>query len=760
MPEETKNTTDDSVLKTLDEGEYSEEEFAEMMSLYEDTMSNIVEGEIVNGTVLAVDEGSVVVDIGFKSEGAIPLSEFGDPSEVEVGQEIEVYLENVEDQEGQIVLSKQKADFMRVWDRIKEAYDSNQIVEGRLARRIKGGIVVDLFGVDAFLPGSQIDIKQVKNFDQFIGEVFPFRIIKLNKNRRNIVVSRRVVLEEERERLRKQILETLEVGQVREGIVKNITDFGGFIDLGGLDGLLHITDISWGRVGHPSEVLSIGDKVQVKVLNYDEERERISLGMKQLTPHPWENIEEKYPVGARVQGRVVSITDYGAFVELEQGVEGLVHISEMSWTQHIRHPSKLLSIEDQVNVVILNVDKDGQKISLGLKQVTSDPWLTLDEQYPPGTRLMGKVRNLVNFGAFVEIEEGIDGLVHISDMSWTKRVRHPSEVVRKGQEVEVVVLNIDKKRRRISLGHKQTVENPWSELAITYAVGNTSRGTVSRLLERGVVANLEGDVEGFIPASQLGIDDLKRPQDHFAEGDELPVKVVEFDEDQRKIVLSVREYLRDAQQAEIDEYVESHKARPVTVGDVVGEGVEAAAAESVEGEAPAAAEGDAAVAEAQEDAEAGASEPTTEPPAPESETEESAEAAAEPSESADAAGDAAEELEASPTPETPEEEETAVEPAPSEEAAVPTEDSTETEEEPAAAEAEAEAEAPSEEDGQTEEATPEEAAPAEEEAPSEDGGEEEKPEEDAPSSDEEESEEDAPSSDEEEPEEDDPAPQS
>lgn len=571
--------TSAEALEALDEREYSEEEFASMMSLYEDTMSNITEGEIVSGTVLAVAESSVVVDIGFKSEGAIPLSEFADPSEVEVGQEIEVYLEDVEDQEGQIVLSKQKADFMRVWDRIKDAYDSDQIVEGRLVRRIKGGIVVDLFGVDAFLPGSQIDIKQVKNFDQFIGEVFPFRIIKLNKNRRNIVVSRRVVLEAERERLRKQILQTLEVGQVREGAVKNITDFGGFIDLGGLDGLLHITDISWGRIGHPSEVLSIGDVVKVKVLNYDQERERISLGMKQLTPHPWENIEDKYPVGDRVDGKVVSITDYGAFVELEQGVEGLVHISEMSWTQHIRHPSKLVSIGDQLKVVILNVDKEGQKISLGMKQTTEDPWLSLDEKYPVGTRLSGLVRNLVNFGAFVEIEEGIDGLVHISDMSWTRRVRHPSDVVKKGEQVDVVVLNIDKKRRRISLGHKQTIENPWADLAVRYVVGKTTEGRISRLLERGVVVDLEGDVEGFIPVSQLGLSDLQTPQTHFSERDELPLKVVEFDEEQRKIVLSVKEYLRDAEQAEIDAYIESHKPKPVTVGDVVGDGADAGATE-------------------------------------------------------------------------------------------------------------------------------------------------------------------------------------
>lgn len=559
----------EEALKALDESEYSQDEFAEMMSLYDGTMESIEQGEIVKGTILEIREGLVVVDIGFKSEGSIELAEFGEPPNIEVGQEVEVYLETVEDQEGQIVLSKQKADFMRVWDRIKDAHDSNQIVEGRLVRRIKGGIVVDLFGVDAFLPGSQIDIKQVKNFDQFIGEVFPFRIIKLNKNRRNIVVSRRVVLEEDREKFRKEILETLKVGQIREGMVKNITDFGAFIDLGGLDGLLHITDIAWGRVGHPSEVLSIGDQIEVKVLNYDEERERISLGMKQLTPHPWENIEENYPAGARSQGRVVSITDYGAFVELEQGVEGLVHISEMSWTQHIRHPSKLLSINDEVEVIILKVDKDEQKISLGLKQITPDPWLTLDEKYPPGTRLTGKVRNLTNFGAFVELEEGIDGLVHISDMSWTKRIRHPNEEVKKSQDLEVVVLNIDKNRRRISLGHKQTIENPWADLAIKYAVGNQVIGKVFRMLERGVVVELEGEVEGFVPVSQLGLPDLKRPEDHFSEGDEIPLKVVEFDEEQKKIVLSVREYMRDREQAEIDAYVESYPVRQVTIGEVV-----------------------------------------------------------------------------------------------------------------------------------------------------------------------------------------------
>ena len=580
--------TPEEALAALDESEYSEAEFNEMMELYEETLETIKQGEIVMGTVRSIHDGIVVVDIGFKSEGAIPLSEFGDPPAIEDGDEIEVFLESIEDQEGQVVLSKTKADFMRVWDRIKDAYDSDQIVEGRLMRRIKGGIVVDLFGVDAFLPGSQIDIKQVKNFDQFLGNVYPFRIIKLNKNRRNIVISRRVVLEEERSRLRKQILATLEVGQVRQGSVKNITDFGAFIDLGGLDGLLHITDIAWGRVGHPSEVLSIGEEVEVKVLNYDEKRERISLGMKQLQDHPWKDVEEKYPVDSKVIGKVVSITDYGAFVELEQGVEGLVHISEMSWTQHIRHPSKLVSIGDEVEVMVLRVDQEGQKISLGLKQVQPDPWEDLDHKYPSGTPLRGIVRNLTNFGAFVEIEEGIDGLVHISDMSWTKRIRHPSEVIKKGQELDIVVLNIDKERRRISLGHKQTIENPWAKLAVTYAVGNAVEGTISRVLERGVVVDLEGHVEGFVPVSQLSIDDLQRPDEYFEEGDEMPLKVVEFDEDQKKIVLSVRERLRDADQDEIDAFLAAHPRREsaeVAVEDEVAEEVVAEAEVEAESEA-------------------------------------------------------------------------------------------------------------------------------------------------------------------------------
>ena len=555
----------------LDAPEYTEEQINEFMALYEESISGIEEGQIVKGNIASVGPSEILVDIGFKSEGIVPIKEFSDPENIEIGQEIEVFLEDIEDQEGQVILSKQKADFMRVWDNIKEAHDTGSTVTGKLQRRIKGGIVVDLFGVDAFLPGSQIDIRQVKNFDQFIGQEFPFKIIKLNKARRNIVVSRRAVLEEERERMRKEIIKELEEGQVREGVVKNITDFGAFIDLGGVDGLLHITDMSWGRVGHPTELVGIGDRIRVRVLNYDRERERISLGLKQLTAHPWENVEQKYPVDTQTRGKVVSITDYGAFVELEEGIEGLVHISEMSWTQHIRHPSKLVAIGDAVEVMVLKIDKEHQKISLGMKQTDPDPWESLNERYPEGTRLEGTVRSLTNFGVFVEIEENIDGLVHISDMSWTRRVRQASEMFKKGDLIPVVVTEIDKKRRRISLSHKLAFENPWPRLSEQYAVGTETTGTVSRLLERGVVVCLEDEVDGFVPLSQLAIEELKSPRQSFEEGQELPLKVIEVDEDQKKIVLSVREYLKDKDQAEFNAYLESHPVKAVTIGEVVAD---------------------------------------------------------------------------------------------------------------------------------------------------------------------------------------------
>jgi small subunit ribosomal protein S1 len=520
-------------------------EVAELLSLYEETMGNLSEGEIVRGTVLSVGEKDVLVDIGFKSEGVINASEFPDLSQVKPGEKIEVYLERMENDDGLVVLSKQRADFLRVWNRIKEAFDSQQIVQGRLMRRIKGGVVVDLFGVDAFLPGSQVALRRVPNLDELIGQTLEFKVIKLNKRRRNIVVSRRVVLEEDRAVKRTRLITELEKGQIREGQVKNITDFGAFVDLGGIDGLLHITDMSWGRVSHPSEVVQIGETIKVKVLEFDKERQRISLGLKQLTPYPWEEVSRKYPVNTRVRGRVVSITDYGAFIELEKGVEGLIHVSEMSWTRHVRHPGKMLAVSDIVDAVVLKVDPENEKISLGLKQVEPDPWLTLDERYPVGAKFSGKVRNLTNFGAFVELEEGIDGLVHISDMSWTKRIRHPSEVVKKGDDVDVVVLNIDKESRRISLGLKQVQDDPWLQLSEKFQPGISTIGRVSRILERGIVVDLESDLEGFVPISHLGWDNLTSPGDLFDEKDEIPLKVISLDQQQRRIVLSLKDYLQD-----------------------------------------------------------------------------------------------------------------------------------------------------------------------------------------------------------------------
>jgi small subunit ribosomal protein S1 len=516
--------------------------------------AELQEGNIVKGTVYEVTDNEIIVNVGFKSEGSIPRIEFSNAPNVQKGDVFDVYLEKMENQDGLIVLSKEKADFIRAWDDIKESYDKRLTAKARVDHRIKGGLVVKLMGVDAFLPVSQIALRQVPDLDELIGQELECKIIKLNKRRRNIVVSRRVVLEEERDEKKKKLLAELAVGQEREGVVKNITDFGAFVDLGGIDGLLHLTDLTWGRVSHPSEVVAIGDKLKVKILDFDRERERISLGLKQLTPYPWEGVDQRYPVGTKMRGKVVSITDYGAFVELEKGIEGLIHISEMSWTRHVKHPSKVVAIGDTVEAIILNVDKEHEKISLGLKQLEPDPWKALESKYPPGTRLKGKVRNLTNFGAFVEIEDGIDGLVHISDMSWAKRVRHPSEAVRKGDELEVVVLEIDSAKRRISLGMKQTRENPWNELAKEFSIGIELHGRITRLLDRGAVVELKDDVEGFVPLSHLGIENLRKPSDHFDVGMEIPLKVIKIDPQNKRIVLSVSAYLETKSQEEVDEF--------------------------------------------------------------------------------------------------------------------------------------------------------------------------------------------------------------
>ena len=522
---------------------YSDEEYAEMLALYEGTLQSIAEGEIVQSKVLRVTDTHVILDVGFKSEGAVSLDEFKSVGEVHPGDEVEVFLENLEDEHGAVILSKKKADFMRVWEKIRTAHENDEAVEGTLIKKIKGGVVVDLMGVDAFLPGSQIALRRVPNIDELLGQTFHFKIIKLNKRRRNIVVSRRVILEAERATKRDQLMKELEVGQVRVGVVKNITDFGAFIDLGGVDGLLHITDMSYGRVSHPSELVKIGQDLEVKILDIDWGRERISLGIKQLEQYPWENVDEKYPVGSRLQGKVVSITNYGAFVELEPGIEGLVHISEMSWTRTVRHPSTVVSIGETIEAVVLKVDQGEEKISLGMKQTEQDPWMVLPMKYPVNTPITGKVRNLTSFGAFVEIEPGIDGLIHISDMSWTKRVQHPSEVVKKGESIDVLILNIDPDNKRISLGLKQAQEDPWLKIGERYPVGTELEGHVVRFQDSGIVVDLGDDLEGFVPKTDLGLPEEPAVEEQVQLGQHVALSIVEVDPIHHRVLLSAREFL-------------------------------------------------------------------------------------------------------------------------------------------------------------------------------------------------------------------------
>ncbi|RMH64536.1 MAG: 30S ribosomal protein S1 [Calditrichaeota bacterium] len=551
-----------------EEEEYPEEEMQSLYSLYDRTMNTIEEGTIVTGRVLDITSKDVIVDIGFKSEGLVPREEFKNIDEINIGDEVEVYLESLEGKDGELLLSRRRAEFLRVWERVVAKYENDEIVTGTIVRRIKGGMVVNLMGIDAFLPGSQIDVKPIRDFDAYLGRERDFKIVKVNHARKNIVVSSRVLIEKEMAGKREEILSTLEKGQVRKGTVKNITDFGVFIDLGGVDGLLHITDLSWGRVNHPSELVKLDQELEVMILDYNEQKNRISLGLKQLQPHPWENVKEKYPIGARVNGKVVSITDYGAFIELEKGIEGLIHISEMSWSQHIKHPSQLLSVGQEIEAVILNIEADDKKISLGLKQLEPDPWDNVEERFPVGTTHKGTVRNLTQFGAFVELEEGVDGLVHISDLSWTKKVRHPSEVVKKGDEIEVVVLGINREERRIALGHKQIEPDPWEKFQEEYGEGNETEGKVFKIIDKGVVVNLPLGVEGFIPNNHLGLPKGQSASDVYKNGDTIPAKVIEFDRENHRIVLSVTAYFKDKEKAEWEEYMSSHGVEKTTIGDV------------------------------------------------------------------------------------------------------------------------------------------------------------------------------------------------
>ena len=523
------------------EGEGADEERMEDWFKEGSTTSEFEEGEVVRGRVVHVGSSEVLIDVGYKSEGAISIEEFlrhgGLPK---VGDEIEVYLEAKEDNEGLIVLSKDKADKIKVWDDITQAYEKGSPVEGRVVEVVKGGLSVEV-GVKAFLPGSQVDLRPVKNLGAMIGQTIRARVIKLNRRRGNVVLSRRAVLEEEREEKKKHTLEVLAEGMVLTGTVKNITDYGAFIDLGGIDGLLHVTDMSWGRVGHPSEIFQVGDQVEVVVLHFDRESGRVSLGYKQKSSDPWERVEQTYAPGTKVHGRVVSLTNYGAFVELEAGVEGLVHVSEMSWTRRVRHPSKLVNVGDEVEVIVLDVNRGAKRISLGMKQVEPDPWATIDERYMIGSRVAGKVRNLTDFGAFIELEPGVDGLLHISDMSWTRSVGHPSEVLKKGQELESQILNIDKENKRISLGLKQIQPDPWTTVAQRYPMGSRVTGKIVRLTDFGAFVELEPGVDGLLHISQMANRPIGRPDEIVNVGDELGLLVIRVDPNERRIGLSLKE---------------------------------------------------------------------------------------------------------------------------------------------------------------------------------------------------------------------------
>ena len=564
--------------------------YDQFRQVVDETSIDVREQDIVEGRVLQVNEDYVVIDIGYKSDGIVSRDEFGE-EEIRPGDTVEVYLERKEDRDGQLVLSKEQADKVRRWQRVEEIYENEEVIEGTIIRRIKGGMIVELFdGMEAFLPGSQIDVRPVRDFESYLEKRMEFKIVKLNPGNENIVVSHRELIEHELEEQRQEILESLEVGQVLEGTVKNIVDFGVFIDLGGVDGLLHITDLSWGRVSHPSEVVELDQELEVVVLDYEEERQRISLGLKQLQDHPWDKIGDQYSEGDTVEGKVVSITNYGAFVEIEKGIEGLVHISEMSWTRHIEHPSQMVSLGQVVDVQILNIDQDERKISLGMKQLEPDPWDGISDRYPAGTVLTGTVRNITNFGVFVEIEPGIDGLVHVSDLSWTKKIRHPGDMVDEGQELDVVILNIDEERRRISLGHKQVKTNPWDQFADAYDEGSDTNGEVVRVEDKGIVVQLPLDVEAFVPGSELK-NGPKGFKNHYHEGDELELRVIRFDKDQKDIVLSetakeegereeereeeqreAREEKREQQQAVRDfQEQESEPEEPTTGPTTLGE---------------------------------------------------------------------------------------------------------------------------------------------------------------------------------------------
>ena len=529
-----------------DLGVYDQDK-AQITEAYDKTLSNVNVGEVVEGTVTGINKREVIVNVGYKSEGIIPVSEFRYNPDLKVGDKIEVYIEAAEDKNGQLALSHKKARQLKSWDRVNEALEKDEIIKGYIKCRTKGGMIVDVFGIEAFLPGSQIDVKPIRDYDVYVDKTMEFKVVKINQEFRNVVVSHKALIEAELEAQKQVIMSKLEKGQILEGTVKNITSYGVFVDLGGVDGLIHITDLSWGRVNHPEEIVALDQKINVVILDFDEAKKRIALGLKQLTPHPWEALDQNLKVGDKVKGRVVVMADYGAFVEIAAGVEGLIHVSEMSWSQHLRSAQEFMKVGDEVEAVILTLDREERKMSLGIKQLTPDPWENIETKYPVGTKTTAKVRNFTNFGVFVEIEEGIDGLIHISDLSWTKKVKHPGEFTSVGADIEVVVLEIDKENRRLSLGHKQLEENPWNEFENQYSVDSIHEGTITEMTDKGAVVALGENIEGFCPARQLVKEDGTTPK----AGDKLNFKILEFSKATKRITLSHLRTYEEAKRAEV-----------------------------------------------------------------------------------------------------------------------------------------------------------------------------------------------------------------
>ncbi len=559
-----------------DDSQDFEESMESLMDLYEESFKRFGEGEVVTGKIISVDKDYVLVDIGYKSEGQIRIHEFRDEDgniNAQVGGAVDVMVERWDDEDEVVVLSKEKAAKIKVWEEIKEIYDADGVVEGVILNRVKGGFSVDI-GVQAFLPGSQADLRPIHNLDELVGKTYSFKILKYNRKRSNIVLSRRAILEQELENQRAATLSEIYEGKIVEGIVKNITEYGVFVDLGGVDGLLHITDISWGRVKHPSELFSVGDSITVKILNLDMERERVSLGMKQLTEDPWAAAAEKYFVGSRISGKVVSLTDYGAFIELEEGVEGLIHVSEMSWTRKIRHPSKIVQAGDVVEAIVLDIKPESRRISLGMKQVSPNPWDVVSEKYPVGTTIEGKIKNITDFGLFIGMDEGIDGLVHISDISWTKRVKHPSELYKKGDVIQAIVLDIDKNNERFSLGIKQLQPDPWDTVGERYEVGKEITGTITNITDFGVFVELEEGIEGLVHVSEISKEKIKTPVGQFNVGDVLPTKVMNINSGERRIGLSIKRLASDNEQEMLSEHINNIAPATSSFGEILRENLQ------------------------------------------------------------------------------------------------------------------------------------------------------------------------------------------